>query len=105
MPEETKRKGGTFIAEVIGNEAICDEHYLISLGLEAFPPSEPGQFVQLQCGPIGDETSAREVEWSADRPPEFAGPELTARTALLRRPFRLSGRSETEDGRAVLEII
>jgi dihydroorotate dehydrogenase electron transfer subunit len=99
------RPRGTFTGEVIANRVMCDEHYLVSLALESFPGSEPGQFVQIQCGPVGDETSSREVACSGDRPPEFTGSELSARVPLLRRPFSLAGRSKTEDGRDLLEII
>jgi len=105
MSEEAISRRGTFIAEVIANRTICDEHYLIELGLEDFPASEPGQFVQLQCGQVGDELSGREVEWSADRPPVFKGPELVSGVPMLRRPFSLAGRREGEDGRTVVEII
>lgn len=94
-----------FVAEVISNEAICREHYALSLAVAGFPPTRPGQFVQLQCRPTGEQVSAAEVAWSSDGRPIFTQPELTRGEVMLRRPFSLAGRSRADDGRDVLKII
>jgi len=105
MSGKAVSKRGVFTGEVVANEAICREHYLLRLGLAEFPPSEPGQFVQLQCRPVAEQSSAREVGWSAGRPPALTQPELAARQPLLRRPFSLAGRRDAEAGRVELDII
>jgi len=40
---------GQFRAIVSANVPLCREHYRLSLRLPAFPPTEPGQFVQIAC--------------------------------------------------------
>jgi len=98
-------KRGTFVGEVICNRALCAEHYRISLALADFPPSQPGQFVQLQCRPIAEQVSAREVDWPEGGRPVFTQRELIGREGLLRRPFSLAGRRVGDDGRVVLDVI
>ena len=89
---------GSFIGEVLANERLCREHYRLRLGLEAFGPSQPGQFVQVQCRAPGDPPADREVPWPDDRPPAIRQPELLAAVPLLRRPMSLAGRRPTHDG-------
>ena len=105
MCGEAGTKRGRFVGEVTCNRALCAEHYLVSLALRDFPASQPGQFVQLQCRPIGEQVSARKVDWPEGKPPVFTQPELTDREPLLRRPFSLAGRRTSDDGRVVLDII
>ena len=99
------------MGEVIANEALCREHFMLSLAFMDFPATRPGQFVQLQCRPIRQQVSAREADWPAGRPPVFTQPELTDHEPLLRRPLCLAGRGSQPacpgqtSGRAVLEII
>jgi len=95
---EARKARGIFTAEVLSNEPIGRGHYRLRLGLESFPPSQPGQFVQLQCRSFEPEVSPAEVDWSADRPPRLAQPELTSREPLLRRPFSLAGRGRRDGG-------
>ncbi len=74
------------------------------LRVEHLPPSQPGQFVQLQCRPIREQVSAREVDWAPDRPPQFTQPELTDKEPLLRRPLSIGGRRDL-GGLAELDLI
>ncbi len=104
MSTETVKNRGTFVGEVLANEPLCAEHYRLVLGVAGFPPSRPGQFVQLQCRSLAEPAGAREVEYRPDRVPVFTQPELTHREPLLRRPFSLAGR-ENGDGAVRLEII
>ena len=103
--ENTTRRRGIFRADVLANEKLCREHYLLRLGLAEFPPCRPGQFVQVQCCRPDRTHRPRLVEWSADRPPEFTAPDLVTAEALLRRPFSLAGRRDLEGGGVELEII
>ena len=70
-----------------------------------FPPSQPGQFIQLLCRPICDQADLLEVDFSADRPPKFTQPELIDHEPLLRRPLSLAGQDTGPDGRDRLFVI
>ena len=96
---------GTFVAEVVANERICDEHYLLGLSLGAFPLTRPGQFVQLQCRGLGEQAGASLVDWPPGRLPALTQPELTESQPLLRRPFSLAGRRDRDGGGVELDII
>ncbi len=99
-----------FVATVNANISICREHFRLVLHLDQFPASAPGQFVQLQCrDPDRDYEPQRQWESTSDicaavgdaplDQDEFASP-----LAMLRRPFSLAGRRETNAG-VELEII
>ncbi len=106
MTADATRPRGTFLADVLANETLCEEHLLLRLAVEGFPPSRPGQFVQVQCNePAADAPRPREVPWGPDTPPKLTGPELTEARPLLRRPFSLAGRRDRPDGRAELDLI
>lgn len=108
---------GRFIARVLRNELICAEHYRLVLELPAFPPSRPGQFVQVNCNAdpaLLDHASAdvapRELEWpTAGMPPvsplALHDPDFTAPHAYLRRPFSLAARRDLPSGQVQLDII
>lgn len=98
-----------FRCNVILNAPLCREHYRLVLGLSNFPPTEPGQFVQVSCRDLaGEEDVAvltdRELEWEPGQLPRLEGREIRAPIALLRRPFSLAGRRDTGDG-VELELI
>ncbi len=103
-PGEARKRQGIFTAEVLSNQAIGSGHYRLRLGLESFPPSQPGQFVQLQCRAMEQQASRAGVEWPADRPPRLAQPELAAKEPLLRRPFSLAGRGRLDAGVELVTI-
>jgi dihydroorotate dehydrogenase electron transfer subunit len=96
---------GSYLAEVLANERICREHYRLILDVAGFPPTAPGQFVQLECRYPVEHDGARPVEWPAGQPPRFTQPELTDRETLLRRPFSLAGRRDHAGGRVELDLI
>jgi dihydroorotate dehydrogenase electron transfer subunit len=104
--QDTKhlKRRGTFVGEVLANERLCTDHYSLRLAFDAFPPTQPGQFVQLQCRDTEEPAAARPVAWPEGAPPRLTQAELTGREPLLRRPFSLAGRTR-ENGRDVLEII
>ena len=94
----TLKTRGTFVAEIIANERLCDEHFLLRLRADGFPPSRAGQFVQLQCSQPTQQPGPHMVDWPDGLPPKLTQQELTGCRPLLRRPFSLAGRRETKDG-------
>jgi dihydroorotate dehydrogenase electron transfer subunit len=98
------KRRGAYLADVLSNEVLCDEHFLLRLGVGGFPPTRPGQFVQLQCRHLSDQVVAREVAWPPKRPLKLDQPELADKEPLLRRPFSLAGR-RGEGDTAELDII
>ena len=101
----TTRSRGTFVGEVLANEPVCQHHHRLILDLAGFPPTRPGQFVQLQCRGLGELTGARAVDWPQGGLPHFTQPELTDRETMLRRPFSLGGRRDHSAGRAELDVM
>jgi len=89
-----KRTGANqFAARVVGNFKICQDHYRLVLSSPEFPPTRPGQFIQIACQAMPDENwQPVEFDWLPGSPvtpsdAQFAGP-----VAMLRRPFSLAGR-------------
>ncbi len=99
---------GRFDATVELNRVICREHYVLRLRLPGgFPPSLPGQFVQLGCRPPGAPDGAIDASWlggcehawqPGDTPPQAQQPELRERVSVLRRPFSIAGRGDDAGG-------
>jgi dihydroorotate dehydrogenase electron transfer subunit len=86
-------------AVVASNRQLCREHFLLDLALPSFPPTWPGQFIQIACRDLEeDDFSEPEHDWSLAAPALTANPDLLAPRALLRRPFSLAGRSDEQDG-------
>ena len=96
-----------FLSTVVANSPLCREHYRLVLRAPRalrFPPTEPGQFIQISCRDVAtDYALEREIEWGTGADSEHA-PELRAPVALLRRPFSLAGRRDTAEG-VELDII
>ncbi len=101
----TKAKRGQFTARVLANRSLCREHFGLVLGLDDFPLTRPGQFIQIsgRNGSI-DYSVETEIDWAMDRPLNLGTAELQSPLALLRRPFSLAGRCDVESG-VELEII
>lgn len=84
---------------------LCREHYQLVLTLSQFPPTEPGQFVQLLCRePDEDEAVERDVDWQGKSPFDPTGRDLLGPLAYLARPFSLAGRRDIA-GAVELEFI
>ena len=96
---------GLFLAQVVSNTMLCEGHYLLRLAVEGLPPSQPGQFVQLQCRNIAPQVSDTVVEWQPGTLPTLTQPELTHREPLLRRPISLAGRRAGADGMPQIDLI
>ena len=96
---------GRFVATVTLNTEICKDHYALVLGLEAFPATYPGQFVELACRNVDlDYSPETEFSWEPGEGLAPGGLELMNPLALLRRPFSLAGR-RVVDGGVELEFI
>lgn len=98
VEDRTAKARGVFVGEVVGNRAICREHYRLGLQVEGFPATRPGQFVQVQCRPLGQPVGARETDWPAGGAPILTQPELLDKEAFLRRPLGLAGRADGGGG-------
>ena len=93
------RRRGRYLATVIANIPLCREHNRLSFRIEGFPPSEPGQFVQVKCrdvddAPLGD-FPERDLPWAAAALTGSPQPDLWRPTPILRRPFSIAGRRST----------
>jgi dihydroorotate dehydrogenase electron transfer subunit len=96
---------GQFPARVAANVALCREHFKLVLALESFPPTQPGQFIQISCrDPNADYSSQCEMDWPLSGRADSKGVELMAPLAMLRRPFSLAGRRDAPRG-VELDII
>jgi dihydroorotate dehydrogenase electron transfer subunit len=94
-----------FPSKVVENAFLCREHYRLTLQLPEFPPTEPGQFVQVACRDTEISYSPeRELDWVEGEPLGTSGVELMQPLGFLRRPFSLAGRSDGPDG-VRLELI
>lgn len=76
---------------------VCREHVELELYLREFPPSQPGQFLQLACGEKQAESPAVR-DWPAGEFPRLEHPSWHERTAYLRRPFSIADRRDTTEG-------
>lgn len=97
-PAPSTRRG-QFAATVVENTFLCREHYRLVLRVPSFPPTAPGQFIQVSCRSEEANVSPEvEVDWQPGQPLGVEGQEMMAPLALLRRPFSLAGRIDRGDG-------
>lgn len=96
-PSPSKR--GTFVGTVIENSAICREHFRLILQTPHFPPTAPGQFVQVLCRDLDLlERESRDYDWMPGNRLDDVNSEFARPVAMLRRPFSLAGRWGTLEG-------
>jgi dihydroorotate dehydrogenase electron transfer subunit len=93
-----------FDSAVADNIALCRDHFRLVLWLEAFPPTEPGQFIQIACRDVDMDYTPAEYDWEPSRRVHVHDREMLSPLALLRRPFSLAGRRDAAGG-VELEII
>jgi dihydroorotate dehydrogenase electron transfer subunit len=102
---------GAFVATVKENRALCTAHYRLTLALPHFPPSAPGQFIQLDCrdphaDPDHSPQTPRTFDWPPQGPrPTLDDPDFAAPLAYLRRPFSIADCRYLPDGSAELDVI
>ncbi|MEW6250249.1 MAG: hypothetical protein AB1716_06360 [Planctomycetota bacterium] len=107
-------------ARVVACMIICRDHVRIELAVPAFPPSTPGQFLQLLCRDPGGDPGARSTgngpagaigpdtrvhEWPANEFPKVVDPDFLDTQPYLRRPFSIADRWTAQDGSARLAVI
>jgi len=101
---------------VKANTQICTDHYRLTLSVEQFPGSVPGQFVQVECREQSDAATdagePRTFEWMKTlslphdgRGLEVSDPDFIAPRAFLRRPFSIADHRIASDGAAEIDII
>jgi dihydroorotate dehydrogenase electron transfer subunit len=83
---------------------VCREHVLIEIALSDFPPSVPGQFLQLRCRPP-DAGDGEPAEWPSGGFPSLADADTHSRQAYLRRPFSIADRWTSADRQDHLCVI
>ena len=100
----TQPARGVFTADVVSNEAVCEDHFRLTVSTADFPVTQPGQFVQALCRPDEAPAPGELLEWSDDKAPALTQRQLLARQPMLRRPFSIGGRRE-RGGTSELDII
>lgn len=91
-------------ARVVRVDHICREHVAIDVTLRQFPPSEPGQFLELRCH--DEPTSAgRSLTWPSDGFPSLSGPAWDTPQPYLRRPFSIADHRDAPRGAVHLTVI
>jgi dihydroorotate dehydrogenase electron transfer subunit len=94
-----------YAARVVVNAPICRDHCAIELIAPGFPPSEPGQFLQLHCTDTRD-AAPRAVECKPGGFPSLAyDDEWRDRVAFLRRPFSIGDQWVDANGQVRLAVI
>jgi len=91
-------------ARVVAAAPICRQHVSIECELPAFPPSEPGQFVQLLCRDV-DHQPFGTIEWRPGGWPILSSPEFRGDTPYLRRPFSIADRCDLAGGAVRLRFL
>lgn len=98
------RPRGQFVASVLSNHSLCREHYRLTLRLAGFPPSRPGQFVQVACRFEDAARLEHGFEWSPGARVVVEGEEFRDIGAFLRRPFSIAGRRDV-DGATEIDLV
>jgi dihydroorotate dehydrogenase electron transfer subunit len=99
------RNRNQFLASVAENIPLCKEHFRLVLELPQFPPTRPGHFIQISCDdPEQELFENAPLNWEPGRRAEIRGRELISPRAMLRRPFSLAGRRDS-NGKVQLDII
>jgi len=87
-----------FLAIVGRNIPLCRDHFRLVLNLPSFPPTRPGQFIQISCNDVDpDMDDFPEIVWDPGQRADIHGLELRSPQAVLRRPFSLAGRRDESD--------
>jgi dihydroorotate dehydrogenase electron transfer subunit len=86
------------LATVLSNRSLCREHFQLDLLVSTFAPTEPGQFVQLHCRDLIQDTDPDPIDWQPGQRPAFHDADLLAAQTMLSRPFSLAGREDRPDG-------
>src|SRR5215208_1890330 len=94
-----------FLADVLSNAPLCKDHFRLVIRMPQFPATAPGQFVQISCRDQGvDYSAVQEFDWQPGQRLSSASPELAAPISLLRKPFSIADRRDSNAG-VELDII
>lgn len=93
--EATPRRVCAVDTRVVQVSHPCTDHVAIELAVAEFPPSQPGQFLQLRC----------DADTAGDWPGEGARNFAESRGTYLRRPFSLADHWVDDAGTAHLHVI
>jgi dihydroorotate dehydrogenase electron transfer subunit len=86
-----------FSARVVGNHKICQDHYRLVLTAPNFPPTRPGQFIQIACRDLPEpDPQPTDIDWSPGSRLDLHDPDFAEPQAILRRPFSLAGRRDDQ---------
>ena len=96
---------GIFRATVLENRPLCREHSLLRIHFPFFPPTRPGNFLQVLCRNPDLDLSDHELAWPEGSFPTPTLPDTLTRTPLLRRPFSIASRHDQPDSSTILELI
>ena len=96
---------GRFVGGVIENRVLCREHNRIVLRIDGFPPSRPGQFLQVKCRDVDAAPLGEVKETVHGWPPDLSHGDVREPTPVLRRPFSLAGRRDVGGGAAEVDLI
>lgn len=100
-----EQRRSQFTGTVLSSLSLCRDHHRLTLRLPTFPPSLPGQFVQIACRqPDAHYVPAHDFAWEPGQKVEVEGLELQGPLSLLRKPFSIAGRRDVDDG-VELDII
>lgn len=89
-------------ARVAANTRICRAHCEIEFVVPQFPQSDPGQFVQLRCGPDACRAPTTIDYWPGGIP---SLSDQGERTTYLRRPFSIADQWRGQDDQTHLVVI
>lgn len=84
-------------ATVTERVAPCDEHVRITVTVDSFPESQPGQFLQLDCADH-EQQPAQPQPWTEGSFPVLGAAFSEGSEPLLRRPFSIADRIDTPQG-------
>ena len=91
-------------ALVVSCTATCREHVTVELAVPRFPPSEPGQFLLLECR-TRDNTEPAVHDWPPSGFPSLSDKDLREPRPFLRRPLSIADRWSAPDGAVHLCVI
>lgn len=90
-------------ARVTRSTMVCREHVSLEFAVNNFPPSSPGQFLELLCTPTEIDEHPP-LAWHDDQPLRLASADWITRQAFVRRPFSIADRVEVA-GESRLTVI
>lgn len=95
---------GHFEGHIVANRQLCREHFILTIALEQFPSTRPGQFVQISCHEARDAVP-HVCEFQHWHALQLTDEDTIQRQALLRRPFSIASLRRGDDCAVEIDII